>query len=175
MTTQTTRRKLTGARVATMLGSAIIPNLGSNKLRINGQGNPYMREDTGTAIHIFNVNAFATQEDAAAAAALWKEGLKLEKAGDEDAATEKYREALNHQMSFSVLAENAPDFQSAFEVNCLVEIVKNSKGEERIGINRPRPVAVATSGTSAASLFVIEEEPAKTTSKANTRGTRKVA
>jgi len=159
MQTQARPRIMTGSKVATTLGKAIVPALGTNKLAIASLGNPFTRED-GTAVVIFNLNAFPTTEALHRAVAAWKLGMAAEKANDIDGARVHFINALNEQMSFSVLAENAPDFQSAYEITCIVEKILNKKGEEVIAVNRPRPVAVSTNGTSAANLFTLESTPA---------------
>ena len=155
MQTQARTRIMTGSKIAATLSKSIIPALGTNRLAIASQGNPYTRED-GTQVMIFNLNAFPTIAAAQAAAAHWKLGLALEKSGDVDGARKHFIDALNEQMSFSVLLENAPDFQAAYEINCLVEEITNKKGEKIIAVNRPRPVAVAVNGTTAANLFSLE-------------------
>jgi hypothetical protein len=174
MNTQNAQRKLTWTRILRTLQLAVIALAGATKFRIVGRGNPYVRED-GTAIHIFNVAAFRSPEDAKEAAESYKQGKKLELAGDVDGAHEHFRAALNKMMSFSVLAQNASDYQGAFEVACIVELVENQKGEKVLGINQPRPVAVQAQGASAANLFeddeeeIVEETPA---TKAKAKGAK---
>lgn len=147
------KRQLTSDRVAQILKLAIIPALGANKLDVIGQGNPYIR-DNGTAVRIFNVQAFASNEDAEAAGAHWNEGTDLEEAGDIAAAQEHYKEALNQLMSFSVLEENAAPFVGTLQVQGRVEEVEKRDGTMTLGFNNVRPVQVVTSGANRASLFV---------------------
>lgn len=169
---------MTGARVQRTLAKAIIPNKGANKLSITGRGNDFVREN-GTAVRIYNLAAFATHEDAKYAAEEWKLGLALEKAADLDGAQEHYKAALNSTMSFSVLAENASDFNSAYEINCVVEDVPASEAMQNrgiktvLGIQNPRPITVVTNGTSAASMFTDDVPAATVPAKATTTPTRR--
>lgn len=167
-------RQLKSTGVQRTLAAAGIPNLGPNKLTKVGRGNQHLRENkdgTTTLVTIFNVQAFRSKEDADAAAKEWKIGTKLEKAGKLDEAQEHYKDAMNNLMSFSVLSENASDFEEAYEVAVMVENVENREGKIVLGLNRPRPVAVEKSITSVANLFVEEEDkpatpaPATTTSR----------
>jgi len=140
---------------------------------LSREGNQYTRED-GTAIRIFNLLAFRSADEQAEAVAQWKEGTKLEKAGDIEGAQEHFKAAYNQLMSFSVLEENAAAFIGTFEVAGIVENVPASKALQAqgvktvIGFNRPRPVAVVSNVTSSAGLFV-EEVPATTTVPARKR------
>jgi len=98
---QRTQRTLTSAKVAATLSQAGIPALGANKLTmLSREGNQYTRED-GTAIRIFNLLAFRSADEQAEAVAQWKEGTKLEKAGDIEGAQEHFKAAYNQLMSFS--------------------------------------------------------------------------
>jgi len=166
MTTKN-QRILIGANVLNVLARTVIVSLGATKLNIEGTGQPFTRED-GTAIHIFNVNAFSSVEAAKAAMESWKLGAKLEKAGDSDGAQEHLRKALNGRMSFSVLAENAAPFTSAYELTCFVEDIKNAEGKIVRVINKPRAVAVVANNSTAASIFTIAAAP-KATKPAGTR------
>lgn len=163
-TTTATTRQLKRANVKRSLSRAIIPNKGPNKLHMGtggtgARGNLFIRED-GTAVVIFNVNAFPNQDTAKYAADEWKAGSALEKAGDLDGAQAHYKNALNQTMSFSVLEANAGDYRSAYEVACLVEDVPTGEAtrlaggpDTVLGIQNPRPIAINTTGVSAASLF----------------------
>lgn len=151
------RRPMTAARVAAILAAAIIPTEGANKLSIVGRGNAFTRED-GTQVRIFNVQAFANQQDAREAAERFHQGNKLEKSGDIDGAQEHYKAALNKLMSFSVLERNASDFESTYQILGKVEPVETRDGGTKLGINNPRPVAVSTSGSSVASMFTLPAE-----------------
>lgn len=155
MTTKNSRT-LTSKQVLSYLSINIV-ELGSTKFKLEGNGTPYIRENDGTAVHIFNVNAFASKAKAEEAGKAWKEGTKLELAGDIDGAQEHFRAAMNCRMSFSVLAENAPAFQSVHEIIGLVEDITNSRGETVRVINRPKPVLTTNAGTSAASFFKLDE------------------
>lgn len=166
------RRSLTAQRVKAILQACILPLLGVNRLAIVGRGNPFTREN-GTQVRIFNVQAFANHEAAQAAANFWKEGAKLETAGDIEGAQGLYKKALNQMMSFSVLEENAAPYENTYEVNVKVEEVdsKNSPTGKTLGLNNPRPVQVEARGASAAALFtlpdgVVEEPKAGATAEA---------
>lgn len=157
------RRQMTALRVAQILGAAIIPTEGANKLSVVGRGNPFTRED-GTQVRIFNVQAFANLADAQAAQKSFLEGHKLEKSGDLNAAQEHYKAALNKMMSFSVLERNAHAFESTYDIIGRVEYVDTREGGKRLGINNPRPVAVEASGSSTAALFELPADVSNTPS-----------
>lgn len=169
MNTQTTaQRPLTSARVSTLLGKAKIAKIGTAKLDIvrragGNTGNGFTREN-GTAVHIFNVLAFATVADAQYASEEWKKGTAKEKAGDVDGAQVHFKEALNSLMSFSVLAANAPDYQAAHQITARIEMVPAGKAsqdagiKEVLGINSPSPVAIGELTETAASLFELPVE-----------------
>lgn len=174
---QRTQRLMTSDRVAKVLSQAGIPALGPNKLPLLSRtGNQHVRTD-GTHIRIFNILAFRSVEDQQAAIASWKQGTKLEKSGDLEGAQEYYSAAYNKLMSFSVLEENAADFEGLFEVAGVIEVVPTSEAtqeaggpENVLGFNRPRPVAIQTNVANVnTALWTLEEEeeaPAtKTTSK----------
>lgn len=173
---QTTQRTLTSAGTARVLGKAGIPATGANKLKVlSTTGSKFIR-DNGTAIRIFNVQAFRSKEDADYASTEWKEGTKLEKAGDIEGAQEHFRNALNSLMSFSVLEDNATAFEGIFEVACMVEVVPASAAlkaqgiEHVLGINSPRPVTVTANVTAVgADLFTYEEKPATTPARTRSR------
>lgn len=177
------RQPLTGKKVGTTLSKAVIAPHGATTLTINGRGNDFVRKDS-TLVTIFNVLAFATLDDAKYASEEWAAGKKLEAAKDIDGAQEHYKNALNSMMSFSVLKANAPAFQSAYQINAVVEQV--AAGEESrkaggpattLGINNPRPVAIVATGTSAASLFSkpTEAAPEAGMAAAGRRARKKVA
>lgn len=153
-------RSLTAARVAVILSACIIPVEGPNKLPIVGRGNPHTRED-GTAVRIFNVQAFASAEDAQKAAEFFQQGQAIEKSGDIEGAQQAFKDALNMMMSFSVLEQNAADFASAYQILGKIEQVPTRDGGTKLGINNPRPVAVATTGASTAHLFKLDKEELK--------------
>ncbi len=136
-------RQMTSQRVQATLSAAGIPALGDNKFSKIGRGNPFIRED-GTAIKIYNLQAFRTVEDKQAAKDAWLKGHKIEKAGDLDGAQEHYKTAMNKLMSFSVLLENAPDFDNCYSITGKVTMVPSREDENVLvlGINQPRPVAV---------------------------------
>lgn len=177
MDTQNARQPLTGKKVRATLSKAVIAPHGATVLTINGRGNDFVRPD-GTLVTIFNVLAFQSLDSAKAASASWAEGKKLEAAQDIDGAQEHYKAALNKMMSFSVLKPNAPAFQSVYQINAIVEQVPASKelqdaGTKTVlGINNPRPVAIAATGTSAASLFEAEEAPASNATSLGAAGKR---
>lgn len=145
----------TGVKAARRLQAAIIlSSIGATKLPISGIGNPFVRED-GTAIVIFNVAAFGNKADALAASKLYNEGLALEAKGDAQGAHDKFVAAYNIMLSFSVLAENAPQYSGCYEVTAKVDLVDSKKnvGTKVYTLNQVRPVAVATNGSSDATLF----------------------
>lgn len=159
MDTQTRKRVLTSDGVATTLGKALIAPSGASILELSGRGNEFTRESNGTKVVIFNVLAFATMDAAKTAQAHWQKGSALEAAKDIDGAQEHFRNALNEMMSFSVLEENAPDFRGVYEVACVVEQVQAGAESQKagiktvLGINKPRPIAIKRTGSSAAALF----------------------
>lgn len=185
-TTTAQTRQLKSANVKRSLSRAIIPNKGPNKLHMGtggtgARGNLFIRED-GTAVVIFNVNAFPDHDTAKYAADEWKLGSALEEAGDLDGAQVHYKNALNQTMSFSVLEANAGDYRSAYEIACIVEDVPTGEAtrlaggpETVLGIQNPRPIAISTSGASAASLFdePVEEETKTPVAKAVVTGSRR--
>jgi hypothetical protein len=148
---------MTGQRVAAILKAAIIPLLGPNKLSIVGRGNPHVRED-GTAVRIFNVQAFGSLEDATEAKQHFDAGYAIEKSGDIAGAQEHYKNALNKLMSFSVLEQNAADFSASYQVTGRVEEVETRAGGTKLGINNPRAVIVGTSGASVSHMFELPED-----------------
>lgn len=165
----TTKRALTSKRVVAILGKAGIAKIGATQVDLVGPGNPYTRED-GTAIVIRNVAMFRSAADAKAASDAWIEGHKLELSGDIEGAQEHFIAALNKLMSFSVLADNAPAFDGIYSATVKVEEVENRAGETVLGINYPRPVAVAnTQEALPSSLFTYVEEKAPKTSKAGSK------
>lgn len=154
MNTQTapSTGNLTYKGVQRTLSNSIIAPLGPTRLTKNGRGNLFVREG-GTRVMIFNVLAFRNMEEANAAKVAWLAGKKLELAGDKPGAQDHYKKALNHLMSFSVLEQNAADYQSVYEISAIAEIVKNTEGKEVLALNQPRPIAVGITGSSAASIF----------------------
>lgn len=127
-----------------------------------GRGNTFTRPDDGTVVRIFNVQAFASQEDAKAAAEEFQRGLKLEKAQDLNGAQQHYKNALNKMMNFSVLEENAASFENGYQINGRVEMVATRDGGQKLGINNPRPVEVVASGANVGHMFQLEDvEPAQ--------------
>lgn len=182
-TQNTTQRTLTSSGVARLLSKAGIPQLGSNKLTVVSRRNPetgkygntFARED-GTLIRIFNVLAFRSIEEATEASASWKEGTRLEKAGDIEGAQPHFRNALNKMMSFSVLEQNADAYEGAYEVTGIIEAVPagqalQDKGTMTVlGFNQVRPVAVnAHINPVGANLFTYVEEKAPKTKKAGVK------
>lgn len=149
-------RQLTAQRVAGILSACIIPDQGPNKLTLVGRGNTFPRED-GTVVRIFNVQAFASVQDAQAAAAEFQLGLRQEKGGDLNGAQAHYKAALNKMMNFSVLEENAADFEAGFQINGRVEMVPTRDGGQKLGINNPRPVEVVASGAGVGHMFQLQE------------------
>lgn len=163
---QRTQRTLTSAKVAATLSKAGIPALGANKLTmLSREGNRFIRED-GTAIRIFNVLAFRGITEQNAAVAAWKQGAKLEKAGDVEGAQDHFKAAYNQLMSFSVLEDNASQFEGLFEVAGIIEHVPAGADLQLAGIktvlgfNRPRPVAITSNVTVTAGLFEVDTEDA---------------
>lgn len=168
MDTQT--RQIKGSNVQRLLSQAVIGPSGTTKLAIvkrggGNTGNEFTRTD-GTVVYIFNVLAFSDKATADAAAASWKLGMALEAKNDLDGAQEHYKNALNSLMSFSVLKAFASAFQSAYEIACKIEMVPTGEETQKaggpkttLGIQNPSPIAIAVTGTSAASLFSVDDKP----------------
>jgi hypothetical protein len=173
---------MTSQSVKNILAKAKVVTTGAQKLPVLSRtGNPYTREDENeTRIRIFNLQAFRSKEDAKAASEAWLKGHKLELKGDLEGAQEHYKDAMNALMSFSVLEENAAQFENLFEVSGIVEEVPTSQETQDAGgplttlsLNRVKPVAIASGlGESVASLF---EEPVEETAPKVTRTARKGA
>lgn len=158
-------------RVSAILQSCMLPEEGPNKLRLVGRGNKFIRD--GVAVRIFNVAAFASVEDKDIAKAAFMAGYQLEKAGDINGAQAHYRKALNQMMSFNVREENARDFESAYDINCLVAMVPTFERDTnspnfgkqtglKLGINSPRVIKVEAAGKSFASEFTIPQDDVST-------------